>query len=330
MKSAHSFVVSILIVFTLLALYACAEAPVPEGFEPFVRIDGNMMAARSGDVASLRLITKGMYSLQEPTPRYEMPDLSPDTSGLDTLNISGSGEFSEQQFLKLAETLRLCADGKDIYIIDLRRESHALLNGISFSWYGFNNWSNIGLSAEEIEDDQNQRFGALVGQALTAYPYRSTYQVKNYQSEKELVESQGFNYVRIPVLDHSWPEPEEVDTFVELVKSIDMDRVWLHFHCAAGKGRTGTFMFMYDKMKNPKVERMDLMVRQAKLGSTYMLYSGAGDSFREMLYTKRSMMALLFCDYVDENLESCYAVKWSDWLANQDPETPMNADISGQ
>ena len=299
------------------------EAPVQEGFEPFIRIDGDSPDVWKTDLYKFRIITKGMYEFEEPDSKYGITGMDPDTTGMDTLNISGSAEFSEQQFMKLAETLRKVSDGKEIYIIDLRRESHALLNGISFSWCGPYNWSNIGLSAEEIENDQDQRFGSLVGKTMTAYPREDLmpfgegveYQVETYQTEKDLVEKQGFHYLRIPVLDITWPAPEEVDQFIEFVKGIDMDQVWLHFHCAAGKGRTGSFMFMYDMMKNPEVDRMDIMVRQAKLGGNYMLYKGDDDdAFKQKIYAERSEMAQLFCDYVDENRASGYTVKWSDWL----------------
>ena len=65
----------------------------------------------------------------------------PDTKGMDTLNISGSAEFSEDQFRDLAERLRELADGKEIWIVDCRIEGHSLLNGISVSWYGDRNWA---------------------------------------------------------------------------------------------------------------------------------------------------------------------------------------------
>lgn len=42
--------------------------------------------------------------------------------------------------------------------------------------------------------------------------------------------------------------PENIDEFIKLYKSLPKD-AWLHFHCEAGKGRTTTFLAMYDMMK---------------------------------------------------------------------------------
>ena len=72
-------------------------------------------------------------------------------------------------------------------------------------------------------------------------------------TEKELVESEGFEYIRLPMRDHSWPTAESIDTFVSFVKSIDPDQSWLHFHCMGGRGRTGVMMMLYDMMMNPDV-----------------------------------------------------------------------------
>lgn len=77
---------------------------------------------------------------------------------------------------------------------------------------------------------------------------------KNYIiNEKELVESVGFEYINIPCIDHIWPSEKNIDKFIEFVKTINMDDTWIHFHCVAGEGRTGTFMCLYDMMKNPDV-----------------------------------------------------------------------------
>lgn len=56
-----------------------------------------------------------------------------------------------------------------------------------------------------------------------------------------------------------------------------MDDTWFHFHCGGGKGRTGTFMMLYDRMKNPEVSDKDIMYRHAQMGASYPLcVRGAG------------------------------------------------------
>ena len=97
-----------------------------------------------------------------------------------------------------------------------------------------------------------------------------------------------------------------------------MKRSWLHFHGHAGKGRTGIFMMLYDKMKNPGLPMEDIVVRQTLTGSEYPLYSPRStETFHGRLNVEKLRMMPLLFRYVDENHESGYAVSWSDWLAAQ-------------
>ncbi len=134
-------------------------------------------------------------------------------------------------------------------------------------------------------------------------------------TEKELVTGEGFRYIRIPVTDHTWPKPEQVDEFVDFVKGIDPDRVWIHFHCLAGKGRTSVFMVMYDMMQNPGVSLEDITVRHAMLGGDYLLYTEHTGSYRDPLYEEKAAMTRRFYQYVQENHDSGYALSWSDYLS---------------
>ena len=183
------------------------------------------------------------------------PDFMPSEEGMDTLCISGSAQFSVPQFRELASSLRECAGDRTVYVFDLRQESHGLVNeGIPLSWYGTHNWANEGMTLEEVEADESERLGAMIGSTIEAYARKGEtpieppmlISVESVMTEKELVESEGFEYIRLPIRDHSWPTAETIDTFVSFVKSIDPDQSWLHFHCLGGRGRTGVLMMIYD------------------------------------------------------------------------------------
>lgn len=68
--------------------------------------------------------------------------------------------------------------------------------------------------------------------------------VETITTEKDLVESIGLCYFRIPVADTKLPNSNEVDLFIQFVKSLPLN-TWLHFHCKMGDGRTNTFLMMY-------------------------------------------------------------------------------------
>ena len=133
-------------------------------------------------------------------------------------------------------------------------------------------------------------------------------------TEQDLVEGEGFHYLRLGCSDHSWPEPEAVDTFIAFAQALDMDNSWLHFHCHAGKSRAGIFMAIYDMMKNPEVSFEDIVLRQAMTGSSYFPYVDETSDIAGV-YAERAENIRLVYEYITSNRESGYAVPWSEWLA---------------
>ena len=297
-----------------------------ESYEGFLKLDRETIESASGPLGLTRFITEGEYTLGTADAKYDLdPNYEVSTEGLDTLNISGSVQFSVSQFRTLADDLRRLADGRQIVIVDLRAESHCFLNGVPVSWQEMNNWGNLFLTLDEIEADEAERFEPLLGQTVqvsgtlpSSEPSEIT--VTSVMSEKELVESEGFTYLRIDCSDHSFPTPAEIDAFIDFVKSVDTDDTWFHFHCGGGKGRTGVFMMLYDKMKNPQVSDKDIMYRQAQMGSNYPIYTGT-DANAPMYAEKAEMTPILY-RYVEENAADGYAVSWTEWLsAELAPET---------
>ena len=93
----------------------CGSMPVVAEDEGFFRMDRDSRKAWKGDIANLRILTKGHYKLGKAKHRYRIdPDYIPSTKGLNKLNISGSAQFSEPQFHQLAKTLRKLAKDKRV------------------------------------------------------------------------------------------------------------------------------------------------------------------------------------------------------------------------
>lgn len=91
----------------------------------FLRLDAEDFGDQTENV---RLLTQGQYQLGEAKAKYGLDaDYVPDMEGIDTLNISGSAQFSVAQFHNLAEDIRECAQGRTVYSFDLREESHGFL-----------------------------------------------------------------------------------------------------------------------------------------------------------------------------------------------------------
>ena len=326
-KCLNRSVMVCLLVSVLLSLpcAACGATTLP-----FLRIDMDNPGYWQGELRNVRLLAGQLYTFQKVGADTGIdPDFMPSEEGLGTLCISGSAQFSAPQFRTLAASLRECAGDRTVYVFDLRQESHALVNdGIPISWYGSHNWANAGMTRREIEADESERFGAMIGSTIEAYARKGetpieppmVISVQSVMTEKELVESEGFEYIRLPMRDHSWPTAESIDTFVSFVKSIDPDQSWLHFHCMGGRGRTGVMMMLYDMMMNPDVPMLDIAVRQAMTGSGYALYTEESDSYKVPLYEEKVRMTPLFYEYVQQNRESNYDVPWSVWLEEQEAQ----------
>ena len=313
-----------------LALLSSAAG---EAFQPFYRFDLDSPTAWREPLANVRFLTEGAWSLtpigREKCETYGIdPDSTPNTRGLDTLNISGSAEFSEDQFRWLADRIRSLAGDRQVWIVDCRLESHALLNGISVSWYGDHNWGNQGLTMEEAEAAEQSRFGTLPGNSITVYTAENNrpenpqeMRVERWSTERALAESEGFYYLRLNCNDHSWPEEEAVDAFLDFVEAQDRtagpDKLWLHFHCQAGKSRTGIFMAIYDMIRNPEVSFEDIMLRHAMTGSSYFPYADPKSELRDV-YALRARRVRQIYDYLHTDWGSETRMPWSAWVARNE------------
>ena len=177
------------------------------------------------------------------------PDFKPSTKGLADLKVSASSDFSAKELDALVAEIRKLHSGP-ITIVDLRSETHGLLNGDHLSLYGQENWDNMGLTHEQIVENEKQIIHGLVGKEIetggTSRGGRTTKMlVTSAETEEELCARKGVGYLRLTVLDHCFADPRSIDTFVSFVKDMPED-TWLHIHCQAGMGRTNMFLVFYD------------------------------------------------------------------------------------
>lgn len=244
----------------------------------------------------------------------------PTREGLDGLQMSGSAQPSESQFKQLTNILRTKTDGP-IYIIDLRQESHLFVNGISVSQYGKRNWGNVGKSQATVVDEEKHWLTALPHTNLVVASLNKEKDAINKQSlvvnsvktEEQVVKENGLRYIRLAVTDHTWPDETSIDRFIALYKTLPKN-AWLHFHCEAGKGRTTTFMAMYDIMKNPNLSLTNILKRQQLLGGNDVAHTMTEDTWKAPYYEEKAMMIRKFYRYVQQNHHTDFQLSWSEWL----------------
>lgn len=91
------------------------------------------------------------------------------------------------------------------------------------------------------------------------------------EHEEALAYKYGLSYFHIEVVDHGIPDQEAVNKFIGFVHELPPN-TWLHFHCAAGRGRTTMFLAMYDMMHNADhVSFRDILMRQYLLGGINLM-----------------------------------------------------------
>jgi protein-tyrosine phosphatase len=208
----------------------------------------------------------------------------PTRQGMADLNVSGSGVFSRKSLKLLQQRL---PKGFKLMVVDLMQESHGFVNkGLGVTWYCGQNQINWGKTDEQIRQDENSRLHSLLHEReATTYQWTRTnnpqgleigiepikIKIDSVETEEALCHSMGVEYIRIPVPDDKPPPIEEIDRFVNLVEHLDQN-TWLHIHCAAGDGRTTTFMAFFDMMHNARdVSFDDIIERQYLIGGFQLM-----------------------------------------------------------
>jgi protein-tyrosine phosphatase len=224
----------------------------------------------------------------------------------DSLRMSGSASYSPPALREIGKPVK--KDKKSLYIFDLRQESHGFINDQPVTWQADRDWANANLTNDEVIRRERRLLGDMrVGDKIDGQ------EIKSIETEESAVRSAGFNYVRITVTDHVRPTDVEVDRFIETVRNMPPNG-WAHFHCRAGKGRTTTFMVLYDMIKNAQKDAMQTIVdRNTKLSDDYDILSIPTDTkdWKYQFQKERAEFVENFYLYAKENpkLEKL----WSEW-----------------
>lgn len=247
--------------------------------------------------------------------------------GLSTeMHASASGQFSADELQRLLEYIP--RNNKDIWIIDLRQESHGFLNDIAVSWYGNLNSANLGKTPQQIYQEEQKMLRSLsLKDEVKLFHLQKCHdgEIKTsgcelvkprlVLSEQELVTGLGANYERFYVLDHNRPDDHTVDAFVAFVSNSIDENSWLHFHCRGGKGRSSTFSAMYDMLLNAKQDNFaTIMERQVSMGNKDLAEASnkTSKAWKQPQSKERYEFLQKFYQYAATDSPN---TKWSVWAA---------------
>ncbi|MFA6916702.1 MAG: hypothetical protein WC222_09930 [Parachlamydiales bacterium] len=240
----------------------------------------------------------------------------PSDAGLRKLRMSGSSQFSKDSLEVILNTVD--KNKNNIYVVDLRQEIHGFVNGHAISWYAKRNWGNVGMSSTEIENQQHQRLVDLFSQRIASFfldkksDTLENIEVDRIENEETIAQGLGSHYRRFYVTDHTRPADKTVDEFISFVKKLPKN-AWLHFHCKGGKGRTTTFMSMYDMIHNAgNVSFEEIVLRQWFIGGINLFTDEMDESWKVEYAEARINFLRDFYKYCREN--PTFNQEWSYWV----------------
>lgn len=237
-------------------------------------------------------------------------DTTLNLNGLDTLNASGSSEFSEYNLPLLIKGINT---PMPIAIVDLRQESHGFINGIPVSWTCCGkNKANLNLTRDQVIATENKLLNSIkLNEPLYFYNHPDMSIIpKTVLNEEQLSASKSLYYIRIPVTDGKIPTDDMVDYFVKMMKTTP-NNTWMHFHCKHGIGRTTTFMIMYDMLKNYKKATADEIIKRQ------LALAGFTDKHVDSFYNnERYNLLTNFYKYCTQQGNN-FNTPWSEWKKSQ-------------
>ena len=268
-------------------------------------------------------IPRNFRSTQDPFHENHGGSQSPSRVGLRELHAVTSAQFSEKTLKNALLTIQ-----GPVWIVDLRRESHGFVNGIPISWYKPHNDSNRDISTQMLLQREQTMLSELrehnplviqriikktVGIIHSSEPFDVL--VKILETEQQLTKRLGLSYRRLQVQDRNRPDDAVVDEFIQIVKSLPPNTT-LYFHCRGGKGRSTTFMILYDMLKNAKtVSLEDIVLRQKMLGGTNVLNTKVkpGGEWMAQMRKDRKAFVEQFYQYATDPAGYPKST-WQEWL----------------
>lgn len=227
-----------------------------------------------------------------------------------------------EYIIKYAKKKLHTNNSNKIFVIDLRQEPHAILDGKAISWYGLRN---------QIPHYYEKHLINKLKKATNIKIYNGINKLpegnfipkgfvfttnKNLLTEEELITKLGANYFRLLVTDHFAPDDHQINLFVDFLKKIPKNS-WVHFHCRGGRGRSTTFMVMLDIIQNAQLLTLDeILERQKKLGGVNLSktsFTVMRKKWKEDPAKQRYEFIKKFYIYVKD--PNGYKItNWQDWI----------------
>lgn len=288
---------SALVFLAAFGLVGCSGKPIAPYKEDKPSASSSFFMTKPQPTSPVELVFDTKYDSPKPV-NYRKND---------ELRISGSASYTPKALKDIAKPAKKLK--APLYVFDLRQESHGLINDKPVTWAADRDWAIADLNHDESIRRERRLLGDLkVGDKVDGVA------IKSIETEESMVRSGGHQYVRLTVTDHVRPVDSEVDRFIENLRELP-DNAWIHFHCRAGKGRTTTFMIMYDMLVNAKHMSFDEIVeRNKKLSNDFdVLAIGEANEWKYPFAKERAEFIRSFYEYAKAHPRG-EGMLWSQWV----------------
>ena len=95
-------------------------------------------------------------------------------------------------------------------------------------------------------------------------------------------------YKRFPITDHSPALFEQLEKYLDFLKTVDFENSHVHLHCKGGKGRTLSFLSITQKYLFPDTSMEQILKQQYdSFGKLNLIYKKAKGKWKDCLASKR-------------------------------------------
>jgi predicted protein tyrosine phosphatase len=243
--------------------------------------------------------------------------------GLSSLKLAGCERISS---VEQVENIRAALGNGPLTVLDLREESHAIVNGLPVTLRGPMDWANAGLPKAEGSARESAMITKLKRtESVTlvdanyvkgkkSEPQTTELRNLHVQSEQEVVTAGNATYRRVAITDHNRPSPEVTDELVDIMRHCLQENEAIVVHCNGGRGRTTTAMTMVDMLKNARnYSAQTIIERMAKLSYDYnMTDLDRVSAIKRPFLQDRLKFLHAFHDYAYNN-PGGLPLNWTEW-----------------
>lgn len=238
----------------------------------------------------------------------------PSRAGLGDLQISGSANINKSVLEKVEKEVKAKFPHiENIIVINITDEEESgnyYYKGIPITRFLYHKT----FDERAIDPIRNQS----IFKQLRSYLYHKIYgfDKDSIESSREFVERQGFKFIRCNAKRHYALSADNYQCLLDAINNTTKND-WIHVHCAAGHGRTTTFLVMYDIIHNAsRVSLEDIVMRQYLLGGENLfIQPQAQGSWPPAEIIRRKKNIELFYRYVQDP-DGFGSTSWLDWSAN--------------